>query len=201
MREYRKILNDALSKKELLENQVAVVKKEKEEKQEHFEKVLVPAQELLQETAQKTQTMICMHIQNIVQMALDAVFPDRGYEFKVSFEIKRGRTEARMFLLEDGAELNPMFANGGGVVDILANAIRVSAFTLSNNRAFLFLDEPMRFVSADLQETAADILREISHKVGLQLIVVTHSEQIINVADSVFRTTIKKGKTQVCKRS
>ena len=50
----------------------------------------------------------------------------------------------------------------------------------------------MRFLSRDLHHKATEMLKEISEKLGLQIIMVTHSEELIEAADKVF--TIRAGK-------
>jgi len=150
---------------------------------------ILPAQALIQTVAQETQSRVQVHIKNIVQLALDAVFPDK-YEFMIDFELKRGKTEASLYLLKNTEHYDPMFSNGGGVVDILALALRISAYTLSNNRNIVILDEPMRFVSEDLQEDAATIIKHLSEKINLQFLISTHSEEIINIADKSFRASM-----------
>ena len=47
-------------------------------------------------------------------------------------------------------------------------------------------------LSRDLHHKAAEMLKEISEKLGLQIIMVTHSEELIEAADKVF--TIRAGK-------
>ena len=61
------------------------------EKNTIYRQSIEEAQAFLQGVAQDTQTKLKIHIQDIVQLALDACFPDE-YEFTVDFEIKRGST-------------------------------------------------------------------------------------------------------------
>ena len=154
------------------------------------------AQAFIQKIASDTQSQLKYHIESIVQMALDAVFPDR-YKYNVAFEMKRGRTEARMFLMEGENEIDPMSACGGGVVDIIALALRITVYTLAQTRNTIILDEPMRFVSKDLQPQATEIIKQLSKKLGIQFIIVTHSTDIVEQADKVFTATIKDGVSNV----
>jgi len=154
------------------------------------------AQVFLQKVASETQNQLKYHIESIVQMALDAVFPDR-YKYNVAFEMKRGRTEARMFLMEGDNEVDPMSACGGGVVDIIALALRITVYTLANTTNTIILDEPMRFVSKDLQPKASEIIKQLSNKLGIQFIIVTHNSEIVDQADKVFPVAIKDGRSFV----
>lgn len=149
------------------------------------EKGLEKAQTLIQRIAQQTQEQLRYHIEDIVQLAIDTCFPDR-YEFQVQFEIKRGKTEAELRLIEDGHAMNPMDANGGGVVDIAAFALRIAGWTLGRTANVIILDEPFRFLSRELRPKAAEIIQALSRRLDLQFIVVTHADEQIDRSDRVF---------------
>ena len=50
----------------------------------------------------------------------------------------------------------------------------------------IILDEPFRFISRDLQARAGEILKMLSQKLGLQILMVTHIGEMIDIADKVF---------------
>ena len=54
------------------------------------------AQKIIQEVAQQTQEQIKFHIEDIVTMALDVIFPD-PYQFELEFVVKRNKTECEMW--------------------------------------------------------------------------------------------------------
>jgi len=89
---------------------------------------------IAQEVAQQTQEELEFQVSALVTNALASIFPD-PYEFKVEFEIKRGKTEAAMFFTRGGEEIDPLTASGGGVVDIAAFALRLSAFLFLRKNA------------------------------------------------------------------
>jgi DNA repair exonuclease SbcCD ATPase subunit len=60
-------------------------------------------------------------------------------------------------------------------------------------RNTIILDEPFRFLSEDHQEQAGIMLKEISKKLGIQFLVVTHNPILAEVADRTFNVNIKKG--------
>ena len=69
-----------------------------------------------------------------------------------------------------------------------------------SNENTLILDEPFKFLSPNLAEKASDMLSELSNKLGLQIIMVSHAEGINTSADKIFIldkendvTTIKEG--------
>ena len=156
------------------------------------------AQILLQTTAQETQNQLKFHVQALVQNALDAVFP-ATYIFKVDFELRRGQTEVDIYLDKDGELINPMDAAGGGVVDVITFALRVVAWSLSRSSPVLVLDEPFKWLSAGLRPLAGEILRGVSDRLGLQIIMVTHDPELVEQADRIFtvQQTMRRSRVTV----
>ena len=148
------------------------------------------AREVINIVAKETQQQLEMRITNIVTMALAAVFPD-PYEFKLVFNERRNQTEADLLLVRDGEELSPVEGAGGGVLDVVSFALRIAVLLMSNHRRVIILDEPFRHLSADLQSKASEMMKMLSDKLGIQFIMVSHEEGIIDCADNII--TIKKG--------
>lgn len=137
------------------------------------------AQQLLQVLAQGVQQKAHLCIAEIVTRCLEAVF-DEPYEFKIMFDRKRGKTEARLVFLRDDHEINPLEGAGGGVVDIAAFAARLASLVLSRpkRRAVLILDEPFRFVSAEYRPRVRMLLEQLARDMNMQFILVTHIEDL-----------------------
>lgn len=150
--------------------------------------LLIDAQAFLQDVAQKTQSKLKLQIEDIVNLALETCFPNE-YEFRIDFNVSRGKTEAELIFLSKltGNKIDPMNASGGGVVDLTSFALRIACYTLQYNiNNVIVLDEPFRFISRDLQDKASQILKSLSQKLGLQIIMVTHIPELVNVADKIF---------------
>ena len=151
-------------------------------------KLLEQAQMFLQKVAQDTQSQLKFQIEDIVNLALETCFPNE-YEFQLQFNIARGKTDAELVFLSQktGRPIDPMNASGGGVVDLTAFALRIASYALEQGvDNVIILDEPFRFISRDLQARAGEILKSLSTKLGLQIVMVTHIGQMIDVADKVF---------------
>jgi DNA repair exonuclease SbcCD ATPase subunit len=153
----------------------------KKERQKGLEK----AQVFLQKVAQDTQGQLRYYVKDIVQLALDTCFPGE-YEFDLVYEIKRGKTEAKLLFLSGDEEIDPLDASGGGVVDIAAFALRIAQWTLGSTRNTIILDEPFKHLSDDLQPLGAEVLKQLSDKLKIQFIIVTHRKEITGVADKIF---------------
>ena len=162
-------------------------------------KLLEEAQTFLQKVATDTQSELKLQIEDIVNLALETVFPGE-YSFQVLFNISRGKTEAELLFLDQktGRQIDPMNASGGGVIDLTSFALRIASYALEQgNGNVIVLDEPFRFVSRDLVARAGEILKVLSEKLNLQIILVTHIPELIDVANKVFE--VKKQEDGVSK--
>lgn len=137
------------------------------------------AQEILQAVAQTVQQEAHRRIAGIVSRCLRAVF-DEPYEFRIEFDRKRGRTEARLEFVRDGFAVDPLQAAGGGVVDVASFALRVAALMLSTPplRRLLVLDEPLKMLSVEYRGRVCEMLEMLARDMGIQIIQVTHSEEL-----------------------
>ena len=156
------------------------------------------ARVVIRKVAQMTQEQLQVHISDITTLALSAVF-DEPYELCAEFVERRNHMECDLFFKRDGLPIDPMTASGGGAVDVAAFALRIASWTMQyhKSRNVIILDEPMRFLSVDLQERASIMIKEISDKLGIQFIIVTHEEALTEYADKIFKVNIKKGISNV----
>ena len=76
---------------------------------------------------------------------------------------------------------------GCGTLDVTCFALRLACYALQVGiDNVIILDEPMKFVSKDLLISVSEFMKELSTKLGIQIIMVTHENQFIDVADKVF---------------
>ena len=151
-------------------------------------RLLEQAQAFLQKIAQDTQSQLKFQIEDIVNLALETCFPNE-YVFQLQFTIARGKTDAELVFLSQKTNrpIDPMNASGGGVVDLTSFALRIASYALEQGiDNVIILDEPFRFISRDLQVRAGEILKTLSEKLGLQILMVTHIGEMIDIADKVF---------------
>lgn len=155
-------------------------------------KLIEEGQVFLQKVAQETQEHLRFQIEDIVNLALETCFPGE-YIFQIQFNVSRGKTDAELVFIDQrsGKPIDPMEASGGGVVDLTCFALRIASYALeSGTDNLIILDEPFRFLSRDLQARAGEILKTLSEKMNLQIILVSHIPELIDVADKIF--TVKK---------
>lgn len=156
------------------------------------------AREIVKKVGVETQNQLSYQIGDITSLALDAVFPD-PYELVADFVQRRNKTECDLLFMKSDARIDPLSAAGGGVVDVAAFALRVASWSMQSPRSrnTIILDEPMRFLSRSLQGKASVMLKEISEKLGLQFIIITHEPMLTSCADRVFEVTHAKSVSHV----
>lgn len=127
--------------------------------------------------AQAVQQTAHERVAGVVSRCLATVFPD-PYEFKIHFERKRGKTEARPVLIRAGREVSPIDGVGGGVLDVSAFALRVVfvAARVPKVRQLLVMDEPFKNLSRVYQDAAARMVETLAVEFGIQFVIVTHAD-------------------------
>lgn len=156
------------------------------------------AREVIRTVGADTQNQLSFHISDITSLALEAVF-NEPYELKVEFVQRRNKTECDLYFERNGERIDPISASGGGAVDVASFALRIASWSMMRPRTrnTIILDEPLRFLSVDLQERASQMIKEISDKLGIQFILISHEQTIASYADRTFEVSIKKGVSHV----
>jgi DNA repair exonuclease SbcCD ATPase subunit len=87
-------------------------------------------------------------------------------------------------------------------VDVACFALRLALWNLSQPklRNTIILDEPFRYLSSNLQDRAASMLKEISSQLGIQIIMISHIEDIIGSADKIFKVEQRNGVSRVTEK-
>ena len=191
MTNYKSLLDQSIGRRDALQSQKDAYLKKIDyliERQKTIELV----QALVQKVAKETQEQLKFQIEDIVKTCIDTCFPDE-YDFKVEFEIKRGKTECALKFYKNGHEIVDLLeSGGGGVVDLASLGLRVASWALSNTANTLVLDEPCKNLSRNLQDRAGEILSELSTKLGIQIIMSTHIPELVEQSGKVFDVKLQK---------
>ena len=190
LKEARQKLNEELAERKLLKTRLKEEQNRSEElnrKNKSLEKV----RSVFQEAGTRTQQRIENHISQIVSTALASIWDD-PYEFELEFVIKRGKTEANIWFVRNDAKFSPMDTAGGGAIDVASMALRIAAWSINKNtRPIIILDEPFKNLSENLQDRAASMLRMLSEKLDLQIIMVSHINNLVKNSDKIIE--VKRG--------
>jgi len=157
----------------------------------------IEAREIVQSAAQLTQQSLEVRLSEIVSQALELVFDDLNLGFSVQFVTKRNATECEMYITEDGELYDPLGSCGFGAADVASFALRVAMWTLNKTANVMVFDEPFRNLDDYRMPNAALLLSTLSEELGIQMIVVTHEDELRSNAGKVFRVTKKGGISKV----
>lgn len=156
---------------------------------------LIEARNIIAEAARITQLQFKTMVEQLTTSAIQSVFEDDDYKFIVEFTVQNNRPQINLMVQQGDKEpYIPKDEQGGGMMDIISFALRVIMWSLQTNRSrnTLIFDEPFRW-TGNLTEQAAVMMKEISKKLGLQIIMVTHDERLMGIADKSWLCKKEKG--------
>lgn len=187
-----------LAQRDLLATQMTDAERRKaraEEQLAQFDLVQI----LLQMTSDFARRQAKTRIEEIVTSALSVVFGE-DYRFRVEIAIKANQPVAEYFL--DTAEVTtqlkpPDYDNGGGIVDVIALALKLAVAELSGVKGTFFLDEVGKHVSEEFAPNVAYFLKEYSEKFNRQIVLITHNAHLAEVGDLSLGVTQKNGVSKV----
>lgn len=186
---------------ETLKNEHQKILSERQALEEYIEK-LAKVQQLFQMTASFAREQSKVHIESMVTSCLRAVF---GQEIQFIIEMQEAnRRMQAQFLIEDKIDQQnylfpPQEARGGGVVDVISLALRISFLlrTLPPMERILILDEPAKHVSEDYIHNVAELLLQIAEEFSMQIILVTHNRHLAYMGEKVYEVTADENHSHV----
>ena len=159
------------------------VDKEKTEKAKAF----------IQSIAEDTLKNLEFHLTTLPTSALHSIDPTAPNQI-AEISIKRDQVECAFYFEEEGNEETkdkPIDSAGGGLLGIAGMANRIMMWSLNPNRPTWILDEPFKDLSPDLHRNASELLNKLVEDLGIQIIMVSHQEEIHSKADKIFKVTRK----------
>ena len=165
---------------------------------EEQHRVETAAADMLAVVEAQAKEQVRNRVERVVAGALTAVL-EREYGARVEFSERAGRPQAKLLVIRNGSETDPLEGSGGGVVDIVSAVLR-AAYVMHTQpalRRLLVLDEPFRHVARAHSSGVGYLLRELAEKGGLTVLIVTHSEAVAEEAHQVYRAEMNDGVTSV----
>lgn len=196
LNKYDKFVNEKLSEKSYIQKEIKSLKdKKKKLKIELIKKE--KSLEFVKDVALKTQRQLEYHISDMVSAGLNSVF-DQVYDFDVNFELRRGKTECDLYFRKGDELIDPLRFSGLGAAEVAAFSLRCACWTMAKKyRNVLLIDEPMSRLAVKHHANAGKMIKMLSEKLNLQIIMISHSEKITEYADKVFKVTQKNGRSFV----
>ena len=149
---------------------------------------------LMTEVQQAVMVRFKERVESLVTMAINSVY-DRKLGFELIFEEKHGQMECRPILYEFVGGFKEIYDDpeddvGGGLLDVTSIAFRIVLWALEEpkSRPIFWLDEPGKNMGA-LIGLFGQILKKLSHELHLQMIIITHDQELIEIGDRSFHVT------------
>ncbi len=188
---YRNSLEQLKGQKKALENLLLDKKNISSTIEQNYKNTL-EARLHIQNVAKETNNQFKIKIDNSVTTALRSVFGD-DYVFDSEFINKRNSTECILSVKDKyNNKMNLLKDKGGGVADIVSFALRISLWSLSVPRSasVIILDEPAKNISKQYKELFSQFMKEVSDKLNIQFIMVTHENSLIECSDSFTHVSL-----------
>lgn len=142
-------------------------------------------------------------IEELVTAGLRAVFENDAYSFRIETKPLRDQV-LYTFALDDGVHKSTDIVNerGGGVADVVSFILGVVVQLMLDPTARVFvLDERFKGVASVFRPNAALMLKKLAEQLNIQVIQVTHEEELAEGSDVVYRLTRdRNGVARVARR-
>lgn len=179
----------ALEEKEVMTNQRIQELQQGITNSLNNQELLEGTRNFLQVVSEETRNRVTKGLEEVVTMCIQAVF---GYEysFRILPDTKRNATVVDFFVVDSTGDeevvLPPETNFGGGMIDTISIGLRFGLLKVMNNppEVPMILDEPAKMVSADRIEAIAKLVNELADIFGKQVIMVTHQERLMELADN-----------------
>lgn len=216
MERLKKSIEELVRKEIYLKSKFEIFSNQKKEKETYLKELTDKKSlyddslKLLKEVSEKCQQKTVKQIEKIITQLYQYVF-NSDDEVVIDLDVKRAYPEAHILIkTQKGGKnvmLDPVEEEGGGKVDIISLGLRVAGLLLfkpSLNKV-LILDEPLKDVSTSLttskayRQRTAEFLKTLCQDYGIQIIIVTHEQDFIDVADTKYiLEKDEKGYSYIC---
>lgn len=145
------------------------------------------------------QDQLKQKLEKLVSYALTVIF-ERTFKFVVDFDSRGQQSEAKFLILDENGVTQPVKdAHGGGILVVVAYILRAIVMMSSQPRLspIMIDDESLVQVSAEFRPRLIEFLRKFAESANLQLIMITHQEDLKEIADKIYRFTLVGGVTEV----
>jgi len=165
-------------------------------------KGLEAEEELLQLVSNVIRSLIDSEINDSVQAVeklqsegLRTVFDDQDLSVSASVETQRGKISVELLTsqkLADGTVIEGVSndAFGGAITTVQSVLMRIIVILRRDMRPLLLLDESLPAFDANYVSNMADFLRALSERLGLDILLVSHNQSLVEGAHKAYQ--IKK---------
>ena len=160
-------------------------------------KILLELKEFLLIVSANYRDQLCKLFTSLVTEALSSIF-EKDIRFQIKLYSYRNEPAIDVSVIENNLEIDPQKSCGGGLNDIISFVIKIIFIHLKKSSKIIILDEPLKFLSRDYIEQSSNFIRDISKRMNVQIILVSHKpdleiscDKLINIEKNENRSIIK----------
>lgn len=152
------------------------------------------AKDVLNRILVTMQSDVVHYIEQIVTDLITHVFGEQ-YRFVFDVSVERGKPALTPLIEKNGQQVSPKDEMGGGLMDVLSLGLRMALWSLDQQTVapVLVLDEPGKYLDRSRVPLFGEALRQLSEQLGLQIIMVTHLDELKELADRSFTVRQQAG--------
>jgi DNA repair exonuclease SbcCD ATPase subunit len=183
---------------ELLQTQFKDKQSELQQAQEDIE-VWKQVQVLLGKVSEFARRQLQKRIQDTVSAALQAVFEREDITFEIDMHSINNKPSADWKVVSQIGNTfvtgDPYDSRGGGISDVVSLALRLSLLELSRPKPEgpILLDEVGKHVSKEFAANVAQFIKQYAARTNRQIVLITHQEELANVADVSYKISQYEG--------
>ena len=179
-------LKDSLEeKKEKIQEDISAINNEASS--------LTELKDFLMTVSANYRDQLCNLFTSLVTEALTSIF-EKDIRFNIRLYSYRNEPAIDISVIEDNLEVDPQKSCGGGLNDVISFVIKIIFIYLKRSSKIIILDEPLKFLSRDYIEQSSNFIHEISKRMNIQIILVSHKPDLEISCDKLI--TIEKNENR-----
>lgn len=132
-------------------------------------------------------------IERLVTSGLRSVFDDQKLSCTTDLSVKRGKVHIDLLTSSGKFSGRASESFGGSVLAIESFLLRLVTVVKMGLARFLVLDEPFSHVSQEYLPATAELLRNLSEKMKMKTLLVTHQHTFMEYAHRLYRMDQREG--------
>jgi len=160
-------------------------------------KYAIESIDFIEKAANHERSLVKDKVESVISDALKEIYGDE-YSIKFDYTMKRNKTSVDIYLVKHtdiGDVVRKQDGIGGGVSDVISLPLKLLVLmALQKNAKVLIADEPGKHMD-DRVDKFGFFLKNVSEKLGIQIIILTHFQSMTEFSDNVYKVTMIDNKT------
>jgi len=161
------------------------------------------ARDFFVEIAKGTQMEITNYLEDTMSLAISVIPSEHPLRLLTNFETRRNQPELDLFIKEGDGDPIPLLSTidtvGNSVEELVAFTAKLCMLSIHDPlpEPFMIQDEPFRALKEENFQAVTKVIRELQDELGIQMLILTHRDEMAVIADRLFYVDKKGGKTVV----